>query len=115
MKVLAAYLLALLGGNPNPLADDIKHILGSVGAEADEDKIKLLLSAVEGKDINELIAAGREKLAYLVPSGGGVAAVAAAATADGAAAAPAEAETKKEEKEELIEESDEEGMLSLFD
>ncbi|PON83152.1 hypothetical protein TorRG33x02_211260 [Trema orientale] len=115
MKVVAAYLLALLGGNPNPSADDIKHILGSVGAEADEDKIKLLLSSVEGKDISELIAAGREKLAYCVPSGGG-AAVAAAATADGAAAAPAEAaETKKEEKEELIEESDEEGILSLFD
>ncbi|PON42834.1 hypothetical protein PanWU01x14_278790 [Parasponia andersonii] len=109
MKVVAAYLLALLGGNPNPSADDIKHILGSVGAEADEDKIKLLLSSLEGKDISELIAAGREKLAYCVPSGGG-AAVAAAATA-----APAEAETKKEEKEELIEESDEEGMLSLFD
>lgn len=29
MKVIAAYLLAVLGGNTNPCADDLKHILGS--------------------------------------------------------------------------------------
>ncbi|PON56016.1 60S acidic ribosomal protein [Trema orientale] len=113
MKVIAAFMLAQLGGNPNPSADDIRHILGSVGAEAEEDKIKLLLSAVEGKDITELIAVGREKLAS-VHSGGSVA-VPAAAAAGGAAAAPAEVESKKEEKEELIEESDDEPMFPLFD
>ncbi|KAK8937533.1 hypothetical protein KSP40_PGU011716 [Platanthera guangdongensis] len=30
MKVIAAYLLAILGGNANPSAHDLKHILGSV-------------------------------------------------------------------------------------
>ncbi|KAJ0816444.1 putative ribosomal protein P2 [Helianthus annuus] len=30
MKVVAAYLLALLGGNTSPSADDLKNILGSV-------------------------------------------------------------------------------------
>ncbi|KAK6235157.1 hypothetical protein SCA6_010494 [Theobroma cacao] len=103
MKVIAAYLLAVLGGNTCPSADDLKDILGSVGAEADDDKIELLLSEVKGKDITELIAAGREKLAS-VPSGGGAVAVAAPA-AGGAAAAPA-AEAKKEEKVEEKEESD---------
>ncbi len=29
MKVVAAYLLALLGGNPSPSAKDIEAILGS--------------------------------------------------------------------------------------
>jgi len=29
MKVVAAYLLAVLGGNPSPSATDIKHILGA--------------------------------------------------------------------------------------
>lgn len=29
MKVVAAYLLAVLGGNPSPTADDIKNILES--------------------------------------------------------------------------------------
>lgn len=29
MKVIAAYLLAVLGGNASPSADDLKGILGS--------------------------------------------------------------------------------------
>ncbi|EXB37739.1 60S acidic ribosomal protein P2-4 [Morus notabilis] len=115
MKVTAAYLLAVLGGNANPSAYDIKNILASVGADADEDRIKLLLSEIAGKDITEVIAAGREKLAS-VPSGGGVAApLAAAAGGAGGAAAPAAAETKKEEKVEEKEESDDDMGFSLFD
>ncbi|KAG6510113.1 hypothetical protein ZIOFF_028121 [Zingiber officinale] len=31
MKIVAAYLLVVLGGNPNPSADDIRSILESVG------------------------------------------------------------------------------------
>ncbi|KAL5721406.1 hypothetical protein ACHQM5_005058 [Ranunculus cassubicifolius] len=42
----------------------------SVGIEAEDDRLELLLSQVKGKDITELIASGREKLAS-VPSGGG--------------------------------------------
>ncbi|GLT40610.1 hypothetical protein SLA2020_147290 [Shorea laevis] len=116
MKVVAAYLLAVLGGNTSPSADDIKHILGSVGADADEDRIELFLSQVKGKDITELIAAGREKLAS-VPSGGAGVAVAAAAAPAGAggAAAPSAAKTKKEEKVEEQEESEDDLMFSLFD
>eukprot|EP00268_Persea_americana_P006833 TRINITY_DN1246_c1_g1_i1.p1 TRINITY_DN1246_c1_g1~~TRINITY_DN1246_c1_g1_i1.p1 ORF type:complete len:113 (+),score=45.07 TRINITY_DN1246_c1_g1_i1:363-701(+) len=112
MKVIAAYLLAVLGGNTNPTADDLKTILGSVGAEADDDRIELLLSEVSGKDITELIASGREKFAS-VPSGGG-APIAMAASAGGGAAAPAD-EPKKEEKVEEKEESDEDMGFSLFD
>ncbi|MBA0800668.1 hypothetical protein Gohar_011089 [Gossypium harknessii] len=104
MKVVAAYLLAVLGGNASPSADDLKSILASVGADAEEERLQLLLSEVKGKDITELIASGREKLAS-VPSGGGVA-VAASAPGAAAAAAPAAAETKKEEKVEEKEESD---------
>lgn len=78
----------------------------TVGAEADDDKIELLLKEVKGKDITELIAAGREKLAS-VPSGGGAVAVAAptggAAAGGGGAAAP---EAKEEKKVEEKEESD---------
>ncbi|XP_010520675.1 PREDICTED: 60S acidic ribosomal protein P2-4-like, partial [Tarenaya hassleriana] len=70
MKVIAAFLLAVLGGKASPSAADIKDILGSVGAEVDEESIELLLKEVSGKDITELIASGREKLAS-VPSGGG--------------------------------------------
>jgi len=111
MKVVAAYLLAVLGGNIAPSAKDIKRILGSVGADAEDARIELLLSEVKGKDITELIASGREKFAS-VPSGGAAVAVAAPA----AAAAPATAaEAKKEEKAEEKEESDDDMGFSLFD
>lgn len=63
------------------------------------------MSQVKGKDITELIAAGREKLAS-VPAGGG-GGVAVAASAGGGAAAPAAEEKKEEKKVEEKEESDE--------
>ncbi|CAL0299379.1 unnamed protein product [Lupinus luteus] len=115
MKVIAAYLLAVLGGNKTPSQKDIKNILASVGAEADDDRIELLLSEVKGKEIEDIIASGREKLAS-VPSGGGAVAVAAApGGAAGGAAAPAAAEAKKEEKVVEKEESDDDMGFSLFD
>ncbi len=39
MRYVAAYLLAVLGGNNNPSAKDIKNILGSVGIEADDERL----------------------------------------------------------------------------
>ncbi|XP_057549553.1 60S acidic ribosomal protein P2-like [Amaranthus tricolor] len=113
MKVIAAYLLACLGGNAIASSGDVKAIFNSVGIEADDDRIELFMSQVKDKDITELIAAGREKLAS-VPAGGGVA-VAVAATGGAGGAAPAAAEFKKEEKVEQQEESDEEMGFSLFD
>ncbi|KAG6479370.1 hypothetical protein ZIOFF_062833 [Zingiber officinale] len=107
MKIVAAYLLVVLGGNPNPSADDIRSILESVGAEAEDKRINHFLAEVKGKDITEVIAAGREKFAS-VPSGGSVAAIGVAAPGSGGAGgAPAAEEPKKEEKVEEKEESDE--------
>ncbi|KAH9320792.1 hypothetical protein KI387_015431, partial [Taxus chinensis] len=106
MKYLAALLLAALGGNVKPSAGDLKHILGSVGAEVDEGRLDHLLEQLEGKDLVQVIAAGREKFAS-VPSGGGVAVAVSGGGAGGAAPAAApEAEAKKEEKVEEKEESD---------
>ncbi|WRX20204.1 hypothetical protein QQP08_012691 [Theobroma cacao] len=113
MKVIAAYLLAVLGGNTNPCADDLKHILGSV--EADDAKIELLLSQVNGKDLAELIAPGRQKLAAM-PCSGEAAAAAAAAVGGHAAASAASPSAAAEDKEQKIEEeSDEDMCFSLFD
>lgn len=39
MRYVAAYLLAVLGGNTRPSAKDIKNILGSVGIEADDERL----------------------------------------------------------------------------
>ncbi|KAK1615871.1 hypothetical protein QYE76_021388 [Lolium multiflorum] len=110
MKLVAAYLLANMAGNPSPTKDDVRKILDSVGAEVEEDKLELLFKEVEGKSVAELIAAGKEKFAY-APSGAG-AGVDSAPTAAGGAAA----EKKKEEKaEEKIEEEEDDNMFSLFD
>ena len=54
MKHMAAYLLLGLAGNTSPSASDIKEVLGAVGIEADDERLKSLLSELEGKDINEV-------------------------------------------------------------
>ncbi|KAJ8475922.1 hypothetical protein OPV22_019649 [Ensete ventricosum] len=116
MKVIAAYLLAVLGGNIRPTGDDLKVILESVGADVNEKNIELLLSQVHGNDLTELIATGREKLASVPCGGGGAVAVAATAGGSGgASAAPAAAEPKTDTKVEEKEESDDDMGFSLFD
>ncbi|KAF2675146.1 ribosomal protein 60S [Microthyrium microscopicum] len=112
MKHLAAYLLLGLAGNSSPSAKDIKGLLDSVGIEADDDRLKTLLDELKDKDINELIAAGTEKLASVPSGGAGGAAPAGGAGAAGGAAAE---ETKEEEKEEEKEESDDDMGFGLFD
>uniref|UniRef100_A0AAQ4RX84 Large ribosomal subunit protein P2 n=2 Tax=Gasterosteus aculeatus aculeatus TaxID=481459 RepID=A0AAQ4RX84_GASAC len=112
MRYVAAYLLAVLGGNTSPSSKDIKDILGSVGIEAEDERLNKVISELNGKDINEVMNSGLSKLAS-VPAGGAVAAPAAAVAAAGAA--PAVAEEKKEEKKEESEESDEDMGFGLFD
>lgn len=51
MRHIAAYLLCQIGGNATPSADDVKKVLGSVGVEADEERLEKLISELEGKDI----------------------------------------------------------------
>ena len=89
----------------------------TVGAVADDEKIELLLSQVKGKDLTELIAAGRQILAAM-PSGG--AAVADTATAVGgpsvvALAASPSAAAAKDKEEKIEEQSDDDMCFSLFD
>ncbi|KAK0511155.1 hypothetical protein JMJ35_006707 [Cladonia borealis] len=114
MKHLAAYLLLGLGGNTSPSAKDVKNVLSSVGIDADDDRLDKLITELEGKNLQDLIAEGSSKLAS-VPSGGagGGAAAAGGAPAAGGAA-PAE-EEKPAEKEEEKEESDEDMGFGLFD
>jgi len=111
MRYVAAYLLAVLGGNASPSAADVKAIISSVGIDAEDEKLNKVIDELKGKSVEELIAAGSEKLAS-VPSGGGAAAPAAAAAGGGAAPA---AEAKKEEKKEESEEEDDDMGFGLFD
>uniref|UniRef100_A0A9J7ZX76 Large ribosomal subunit protein P2 n=1 Tax=Cyprinus carpio carpio TaxID=630221 RepID=A0A9J7ZX76_CYPCA len=100
MRYVAAYLLAALGGKESPSTGDIKKILDSVGIEADDTRMSKVVSELNGKNLEEVIAQGFSKLAS-VPSGGAVAASSAAApSAGGSAAAPA-GQRKKRRKRSL--------------
>lgn len=62
MKYSAAYLLAILGGNPSPDVAAIAKILGGVGIECDEGHARRVVDACRGRDINEIIASGMTKV-----------------------------------------------------
>ncbi|XP_018326621.1 60S acidic ribosomal protein P2 [Agrilus planipennis] len=113
MRYVAAYLLAVLGGKASPTAADIEKILGSVGIESDSEKLKKVISELNGKSVDELIAQGREKLSSM-PAGGGAAPVAAAAAVE-APKVEEKKEAKKEEKKEESESEDEDMGFGLFD
>jgi len=49
MRIIAAYVLAVLCGNENPSAADITKILDSVGIQADEERLNKLVSEMQGK------------------------------------------------------------------
>eukprot|EP00042_Codosiga_hollandica_P019351 m.59619 g.59619 ORF g.59619 m.59619 type:complete len:114 (-) comp49263_c0_seq3:154-495(-) len=113
MRYVAAYLLATLGGNADPSADDIKAILSSVGIDADAEKLNKVVSSLKGKNVAEVIAEGSKKLAS-VPSGGAVAAAPAAAAAAAPAAAAAAAPAAKAPPKKKTT-SDEDMGFGLFD
>uniref|UniRef100_A0A0E0LSW6 Uncharacterized protein n=1 Tax=Oryza punctata TaxID=4537 RepID=A0A0E0LSW6_ORYPU len=105
--------MATLGGNATPSKDDVRAILGSVGADVDEAKLDLLFDLIAGKDVAELIAAGMEKLALAAPCG--VAAAAGGQVVAAAGGGGAAAEAKKAEEEEEEEEEEDVGLFDLFD
>merc|ERR1712183_1048040 len=98
MRYVAAYLLSALGGNENPTTVDIKTILESVGVGYDDERAEIVVNQCKGKSIEELIAAGSEKMASMPAGGGGGGGAVAASAAGGEA--PAAVEEKKEEKKE---------------
>ncbi|XP_066974972.1 large ribosomal subunit protein P2-like [Macrobrachium rosenbergii] len=118
MRHVAAYLLALMSGK-EVTANSIKDILGSVGVEADEKQLDVLLKKFAGKNVDDLIALGATMLSSMpaggiAAAGGGGGGAGGAPAAGGGAAAAAE-EKKEEKKEEPEEESDDDMGFGLFD
>jgi len=112
MRILGAYLLAVLGGKEEPGADDVTKILDSVGIKADKDELKLVLSQLKGKNIDELIKEGSKRISvvHAAPAHGGAS----------HGAAPGKTEEKKEaekpkKEEKPKEESGADMGFSLFD
>ncbi|KFP02581.1 60S acidic ribosomal protein P2 [Calypte anna] len=63
MRYVAAYLLAVLGGNESPSSKDLKKILDSVGIETDDERMnKVVISELNGKNIEDVIAQGKQSL-----------------------------------------------------
>ena len=106
MKYLAAYLLLVNAGNATPSAADVKAVLSAADIEVEEEKVEKLISELDGKNVEELIAEGNTKLAS-VPSGG--------AAAGGASAAAGGEAAEEAAEEEAAEESDDDMGFGLFD
>ncbi|NWR70395.1 RLA2 protein, partial [Centropus bengalensis] len=62
MRYVAAYLLAVLGGNDSPTSKDLKKILDSVGIETDDERMNKVISELNGKNIEDVIAQGKYNL-----------------------------------------------------
>ena len=92
MKHIAAYALLVLGGKPEPTAEDVEKVLKEAGVKADSEKVKALCAALKGKKFNELVSSGMKAMASAGPAAAGPAA--------GGAAAAKEEPKKVEEEEE---------------
>jgi len=114
MKVVAAYLLAVLGGNHSPDSAAVTKILASVGIEADKARVDQLVSELKGKDLSAVIAAGTAKLASL-PTGGGGSTVTSSDKGKEEKDKPKEAGKGKKEVVEEPKEEEEEMGFGLFD
>jgi len=114
MRIIAAYVMAVLGGNKNPSVKDIKNILGAVGITAEDDAISQLIAKLDGKSLDELIAAGTSSLCAGTGGGGGGGGSAAAAAPAAGGAAPAGKAPAAKEPEPEEEEAGDMGF-SLFD
>ena len=54
MRYVAAYLLAVLGGNETPKANDLKAILESSGVGYDAEKASTVITKLAGKSVAEV-------------------------------------------------------------
>ena len=54
VRYVAAYLLAVLGGNETPKAGDLKAILESSGVGYDDEKANTVVSKLAGKSVAEV-------------------------------------------------------------
>jgi len=115
MKVLAAYMLAVLGGNQHPDAAAIQKILDSVAIKADKAQVDKVVSALAGKDIETVINEGKSKLSALPAAGAGAPAASSASAAAPAAGGKAEAAKKEEPKKKEEPEEEVDMGFSLFD
>jgi len=113
MRHVAAYILAVIGGNANPSEKDLKKILNSVGIEPVDEQLTTVVNELNGKDLFQLMEQGSALLAGMPMGGGGGGASGSAAAVDVAEAEEAPKEEAK--KPESSDESDSDMGMGLFD
>ena len=59
MRYVAAYMLAVMGGNPDPSAEDLINILASVGVEVDLENLNRVIKELKGNDLEEVAEKGK--------------------------------------------------------
>lgn len=99
MQEMAALLLCKIAGKSGT-AEEITSVVTAGGGEVNEEAIKTLAEEMEGKDVNELLGAGMEKLSTVVMGGGGGGG-GGGGDAGGDGAAAEEVEEEKVEEEEM--------------
>jgi len=111
MRHVAAYILAVIGGNANPSEADLKKILNSVGVDIVDEQLAVVIGQLNGKNLFELMEQGQGLLAGM-PMGGG-----AASSSEAVAEAVEVVEAPKEEakKEESSDSEDSDMGMGLFD
>ena len=96
------YSALLLHSAGKPLTEDnVKKVITAAGEQPDEAKVKALVAALEGVNIEEAISKAAMPVAVAAPAG----------------ASPAKAEAEEKKEEEDIEKKAEEaasGLASLF-
>ena len=102
MKYMAAFALCVVGGNAAPSAADVTKVVEAAGGEVDADALTVLMTDMEGKDINELLATGEGKFKGMGGGGG-------ASAGDSAAPAAAVVEAPKEEEVDALD-----GGMDMF-
>merc|ERR1711982_129310 len=95
----SAYCLLVLGGNANPTEADLTKAMKAAGAEVNADNVKAVCTALKGKELHEVVAAGYGKIASLSLGGG---------SSQQNAAQPAGGNKQEEKKEEKAAEPEEE-------
>jgi len=119
MRIIAAYLLAVLGGNANPDEKAVKKILDACDIKAEASRITELVEKLKGKDLDALIAEGKAKVGASAPAAGGDEETSSGG-GGGKPAGKAEAgkkggKVKEPEPEPEPAEDEDSGMAGLFD
>ena len=111
MRQIAAYLLAVLGGNNNPSVEDLRKIFVAGGVDFDEERATQLVNELKGKNVYEVMKAGSSKLATFGGSG------ARGGSATTTTSAPVQTETTSapvEQKKEEVKEEESASIGGLF-